>query len=55
MPFYAVFDNEKAIGFVAIKIHNAYTVQNTQCVYGRNLCYGDIGGLSQAKDWQATS
>jgi len=32
MPFYAVFDNENAIGFVAIKIHNPYTAE--VCVMG---------------------
>lgn len=27
MPFYAVYDGNKAIGFVAIKIHNKYTAE----------------------------
>ncbi len=25
-PFLAIFDNDKAIGFVALKIHNEYTI-----------------------------
>lgn len=32
MPFYAAFDGETPIGFVAIKIHNAYTAE--VCVMG---------------------
>jgi GNAT superfamily N-acetyltransferase len=32
MPFYAVFDNDHPIGFVAIKDHNAYTAEI--CVMG---------------------
>jgi len=27
MPFYAVFDNGKAVGFVAINVHNAFTAE----------------------------
>ena len=25
MPFYAIFDNDAAVGFVSIKVHNKYT------------------------------
>lgn len=32
MPFYAVYEGNKAIGFVAIKIHNIYTAEI--CVMG---------------------
>jgi ribosomal protein S18 acetylase RimI-like enzyme len=32
MPFYAAFDNNKAIGFVALKMHNQYTAE--VCVMG---------------------
>jgi len=32
MPFFAAFDDEKAIGFVALKIHNKYTAEI--CVMG---------------------
>ena len=32
MPFYAAYDDEKPVGFVAIKIHNAYTAE--VCVMG---------------------
>lgn len=32
MPFFAAFDGEKAVGFVAIKVHNAYTSE--VCVMG---------------------
>ena len=32
MPFYAAFDEDKSVGFVAIKIHNAYTAE--VCVMG---------------------
>jgi len=32
MPFYTVFDNNNAVGFVAIKVHNLYTAEI--CVMG---------------------
>jgi len=32
MPFYAAFDNDKALGFITIKVHNAYTSE--VCVMG---------------------
>ena len=32
MPFYSAFDNEKAIGFIALKVHNEYTAE--VCVMG---------------------
>jgi GNAT superfamily N-acetyltransferase len=32
MPVYAAFDDDKAIGFVAVKIHNQYTAE--VCVMG---------------------
>jgi ribosomal protein S18 acetylase RimI-like enzyme len=32
MPFYAVFDNDNPVGFVAIKVHNNYTAEI--CVMG---------------------
>lgn len=32
MPFYAAFDDGKAIGFVAVKVHNCYTSE--VCVMG---------------------
>jgi ribosomal protein S18 acetylase RimI-like enzyme len=32
LPFYAFFDNDKAIGFVAIKVHNPFTAE--VCVMG---------------------
>lgn len=32
MPFYAVFDEQNPVGFVAIKIHNTYTAE--VCVMG---------------------
>ena len=32
MPFYAVYDSEKAVGFVAINLHNKYTAEI--CVMG---------------------
>jgi ribosomal protein S18 acetylase RimI-like enzyme len=27
MPFFAAFDGTKVIGFVALKVHNEYTVE----------------------------
>lgn len=32
MPFYAAFDNETPVGFVAVKVHNIYTFE--VCVMG---------------------
>ena len=32
MPFYAAFDNDKPIGFVAVKVHNPFTSE--VCVMG---------------------
>jgi len=32
MPFYVAFDDDKAIGFVALKVHNPYTAE--VCVMG---------------------
>lgn len=32
IPFYAAFDNEKPVGFLAVKVHNSYTAE--VCVMG---------------------
>ncbi len=32
MPFYAAYENEKPVGFVAVKVHNAFTAE--VCVMG---------------------
>ena len=46
MPFWTAFDGDRAIGFVALKIHNAYTAEI--CVMG----HGSIGNLPSPRHRQ---
>jgi GNAT superfamily N-acetyltransferase len=41
MPFYAALDNEKVIGFVAVKVHNSFTAE--VCVMGILEDYHRLG------------
>lgn len=42
-PFYAAFDGEKAVGFVALKIHNRYTAEIYNFGVLREYHRGGIG------------
>ena len=38
MPFYAAYNNDTPIGFVAIKVHNAYTAEICIIVLSKDEC-----------------
>ena len=52
MPFYAVFDGESAVGFVALKVHNADTaevfVMGVQKPYHRRGIGAELIGRCEA-------